>query len=359
MKRSTYLLGIILFLTNYSIASAQVKNWTHFGLRPLAMGNAYVAVADDFNAVFYNPAGLARLNDWYFELFNPGLTVSKGAIDFFSDVSENTSKESDLVDTIEESAGEAFTAKAMINSYFVKKNFGFAIGLDAGTTASIHRDLSTSLNASADAIIPLAMAMNFLDGKLSVGASLKARATAGVNDNFGIDVIGDIDEGTDAFKNYLKSGLGFGVDFGVLFSPFKYMSPTLGLSITDLGSTHFNAISSLKEYSGTAPIVLPSVNLGLSLKPVQVSYFYLRTSVDMHSINQPYSFSQKLNLGLEAGLGQILKAQLGMHNGYYTAGLQFDIMVIKLRAVTYAEEIGDYAGQQEDRRYALQVKILI
>ena len=32
--------------------------WTHFGPRPLAMGNAYTAVADDHNALFYNPAGL-------------------------------------------------------------------------------------------------------------------------------------------------------------------------------------------------------------------------------------------------------------------------------------------------------------
>ena len=51
-------------------------------MRPLGMGNAYVAIADDFNAVFYNPAGLARLNDWYLEIINPGVTISSGAIDF-------------------------------------------------------------------------------------------------------------------------------------------------------------------------------------------------------------------------------------------------------------------------------------
>ena len=31
------------------------------GIRPLGMGNAFVAVADDRNALHYNPAGLARI----------------------------------------------------------------------------------------------------------------------------------------------------------------------------------------------------------------------------------------------------------------------------------------------------------
>lgn len=34
------------------------------GVRPVAMGNSYVAVADDVNALFINSAGLMQLEDW-------------------------------------------------------------------------------------------------------------------------------------------------------------------------------------------------------------------------------------------------------------------------------------------------------
>ena len=67
------------------IAHAGELKWTHYGLRPLAMGNAYVAVADDYNALFYNPAGLARLDSWSLEVFNPRLGVSATTIKTIND----------------------------------------------------------------------------------------------------------------------------------------------------------------------------------------------------------------------------------------------------------------------------------
>ena len=56
-------------------------DWTHFGVRPLAMGNAYVAIADDYNALFYNPAGIARLKEWNGEFFNPAIAFSKNTVE--------------------------------------------------------------------------------------------------------------------------------------------------------------------------------------------------------------------------------------------------------------------------------------
>ena len=56
---NTFFFFGILISTESS--ALQENKWTHFGTRPLAMGNA-VAVSDDF-ALFYNPAGLARLKN--------------------------------------------------------------------------------------------------------------------------------------------------------------------------------------------------------------------------------------------------------------------------------------------------------
>lgn len=359
MKFISKIMGIVLSLLSTTQLFAKADDWTQYGLRPLGMGNAYVAVADDFNAVFYNPAGLARLNDWYLEIINPGVTFSSGALDFFNEIASNSEGEEGVVDIIEDHAGESFTLEALMSPYFVTKHFGLAIGVEAGFNTAIHRDVSVSFEGGAKVIMPISVAFNFFDSKLSVGASLKTVLIGGVDKEFSIDAIADIDDGVDALENYVKSGYGFGVDVGILFTPVKFMEPTLGVSITDFGGTAFQELQAVADAVGKAKPILPSVNVGLSLKPVKTSGFYLMTTMDMHSINQPFSFSQKFNLGAEAGLGQIFKAQLGLHDGYYTAGMQFDVSVIKLRVVTYADEVGDFSGQQEDRRYALQLKFLI
>ena len=38
-----------------------INNETGFGARAMAMGGAYTAVANDFSAIYWNPAGLASI----------------------------------------------------------------------------------------------------------------------------------------------------------------------------------------------------------------------------------------------------------------------------------------------------------
>jgi len=45
----------------------------------------------------------------------------------------------------------------------------------------------------------------------------------------------------------------------------------------------------------------------------------------------------------------------GLYQGYYTAGADLRLTIVKLMFTTYAEEVGAYAGQDEDRRYLLSV----
>jgi len=59
-------------------ANAQIRNQVFAGTRPRSMGDAFVAVADDGNAIYWNPAGLARMeriqaNFAYADLFGLGI----------------------------------------------------------------------------------------------------------------------------------------------------------------------------------------------------------------------------------------------------------------------------------------------
>jgi len=70
MNRLIKIILLILLMGATSV-SLVVNSWADFedlgvGARPIGMGNAYTALADDVNAVYYNPAGLAQLDECQF-----------------------------------------------------------------------------------------------------------------------------------------------------------------------------------------------------------------------------------------------------------------------------------------------------
>lgn len=350
-------------------AFAKEFKWTHYGVRPLAMGNAYVAVADDFNALFYNPAGLARLKDWKLEIINPTVSVSRNTLDLFKNSSKYTSSNTDeVLDALDEQTGKTNHAGFGLTPYYVRKGFGIGIGVDAGLTAAFHGDVSVDVDAGVEVIAPVAFATSFLEDRLSVGTAVKYISKSGVDRNFSIADIDAFKSNKDSaaggpkLEDYVQSGNAVGVDMGLLFTPIKTMEPTVGLSVMDVGGTSFKQTQTPLKSSSPPDTRQPSVNTGVSFKPIQTTSTYLMASVDAQAINQPIHFSRKFNVGLEWGLGQILKLDAGLHEGEATYGFQIDAWLLILRFASYTEQLGTYAGQDDilrDRRYVVQLKLLI
>jgi len=345
--------------------------WTHYGVRPLAMGNAYVAVADDYNALFYNPAGLARLESWHGELFNPQFGVSSSTINTFQDFSKLSSSQSSGVDATL-SAFESMTGKPQwinlgLTPHIVFPGFGIGVGLDIGGSMVIHRTISADLNAGASTVVPVAFAKNFFENRLSLGMSLKGVFKNGVEREFSLaDITAFSKKSSDssgkALKDYVVGGQGFGVDVGMLFTPISNGEPTLGVSVTDLGGTPYKASSSGGVQLGVPKPREPSLNTGISFKPIKTSSYYVLTTMDAHAVNQPIHFSKKLNFGTEWGFGSVLKLQAGLHQGSISGGFQLDAWLLVLRFATYAEQLGHVAGESTtaaDRRYIAQIKLLL
>ncbi|MEZ4749809.1 MAG: hypothetical protein R3B54_04040 [Bdellovibrionota bacterium] len=68
----SYLLILILFATS---AEARLRRNGFEGLRPLGMGNAFIALSDDQNMLWYNPAALARVRGVHSHLIDVTLGV--------------------------------------------------------------------------------------------------------------------------------------------------------------------------------------------------------------------------------------------------------------------------------------------
>jgi len=357
------------------IAEAGEQRWTHFGVRPMAMGNAYVAVADDYNALFYNPAGLARLPSWSGELINPKVAVSTNTIETAQSIQTllaGSSNDTDkMLDLLQKNTGKSNYFEIGLTPHLVFPGFGFGLGVDVGANLNIHRDIGIDVDAGPRVVLPVAYARSFFEERLSVGLAIKGVVEGGLNHEFTINDISAFTKSkTDTaatssgpkLDDFVQGGYGVGTDFGLLFTPVRTMQPTLGLSITDLGGTPFTKTNVSGQALAAPRTRLPSVNAGFSFRPLEGHGMYLLTAVDAHSINQPVHYSKKFNVGVEWGVGSILKIDTGLHQGQITGGFEFDILLLAIRFATYTEQLGTIAGQDAtlgDRRYALQLKLLI
>ncbi len=355
-------------------AHAKALHWTHYGPRPLGMGNAFVAVSDDYNALFYNPAGLARIPEWTGTFFEMGFEVSQSTWRLKNELQNfgqgSTGGNQEAIDFINRHIGENHHAAMFLTPHLIIPGFGIGAGLEFEMTAMFHRQISADLSFGPRLILPIAYAHSFWDDRLKIGGGLKFVARGGVDREFSIEEISAFSSSGDSqdpsepeIGDYVEGGSGFGADFGILFTPIKTMEPTLGLSIMDLGGTPYSTkLNVAGKALGTPDSRLPSVNTGVSIKPIQTEKTYLLLAADAHATNQPEHYSKKLNLGMEWGYSKILKLQTGLHQGEWTAGMQFDVRLLKLRIVSYKEQIGTLAGLDEnlgDRRLLIEFKFLI
>lgn len=361
---------VLFFLTLLTITtqafSRDQYDWTLFGVRPLGMGNAFVAVADDFNALYYNPAGLARLKDWKMELINPKFDISSNTYFLFKRTqSEGNMDLAEVLEKIDEEAGKPHHIGFGIRPYYVRPGWGFSIGSETFAsfiTSSNGPEIETM--AMTRFQVPFSHARNFLKDQLSVGLTVKLNAIAALDKDINIDTVGlliteDGEEKPD-LSDYLATGLGIGFDMGVLFTPSNTpLEPTFGLSITDFGGSKWRKIRADADKVKFLP---PAINTGMSIKPYRGENSYLLFAVDTHTINRDSHFSKKISFGLEWGYSDIIKFQTGFYHGQITGGMEFDVPFFTLRLATYGVDRSPIVGKEKnlvDRRVVVQIKLLI
>ena len=78
MKNRWYLPGLLVMLAFPCAAEASVPEIYGLGSRATALGGAFTAVADDFSAVYYNPAGLVMQRQPRYYYNNKGFRIEMG-----------------------------------------------------------------------------------------------------------------------------------------------------------------------------------------------------------------------------------------------------------------------------------------
>jgi len=355
----TVLVTVVFFmLTLVPLSSAAEYGRLHRGVRPLGMGGAFTAVADDENALFYNPAGLAEISTVQVGIVNPLVEASKNTVDFINDIQDaDLDDTGEVADLLRDYLGEHLHARAALYPHVGLNIAGYGVmvaGLaQVSLDAEVHNPTWPELQADfvRDLGVMGGVGARLPLSGLRVGAALKFIERESLNETYNA-----VDIASDDFDNQVEddyqSGSGVGLDLGAIYRlPFVHVVDLdVGLAVVNLP----------KMNMGDAKDIETEANLGLAAKK-GFAGFDLIGAVDFMDITHSQSADpdnmKRLHMGLELQLPAILAVRAGINQGYLTAGATLDFWVLRLDAATYAEEMGSHAGQKADRRYVGQISI--
>jgi hypothetical protein len=145
-------------MTSYANSLSTTIHHHYQAPRALGMGDAFVAVADDYSGLYYNPAGLARREDGQLNMsLNVGATPK--AKSFFDEISkvedkydstQETEKIQEYLEIIEKHYGDIYSVRLTPASMtWVRPNWGVSfIPADVSIEMAMHKQIGPTIQST-------------------------------------------------------------------------------------------------------------------------------------------------------------------------------------------------------------------
>jgi hypothetical protein len=320
------------------------------GARATAMGGAFVAVADDEEAIFMNPAGMAGTKKTQIQFANVDI---EGSTDIYTNLQKDANAFKKIsIDSVNVLMGQNIYGHAQITPSFLTHNFGMAalvddqIALRARNQALPQIELGYQFTngfqfAYGQSVLGKKQTLN--DLRLGIGGKIMWRR--GGYDVLSVPQLLNLNQNTlhDIAGSY---GQGYGVDLGMQYirTLNRFSTLQFGLAETDIGDTSFGSEADPQKNSlalGTAYIA----KLGLFRGTVALDFRHLTEDTD---------WKKKSHVGFELA-GPMLAIYGGLNQMYLTYGVSVDFWLMKFSVVSYAEETDSLVFQDPERRYLVHM----
>lgn len=316
----------------------------------LGRGDTGVAIADGHEAIFYNPAGLARGTGIYKEtvLISPSVQASTQTKDL---VKQTVVEKENSADALKGFAGK--------NVHFGINNFSgivfrrFAIGVLASADTNIMLSKQPDQNgldtlhadANVNRVATVSVAESFFGDSLSIGTTLKyiLRNEASLDISAAdAENIADKLDSDDAKQDRQ----GYAADLGFMLRP-KSWPLSLGLHVENVGTANLQAAEEGVEGKHLPQIV----TLGLAVEKMTKtsSFAFLFDFRDALGSVETNAY-KRMHLGAELRFGRFIGLSGGLNQGYPTVGFFTNIYVLRLDVGLMTEEVGSSAGLRPDQR---------
>lgn len=340
--------GLVSFARAYEIAD----QWS--SVRAEGMGGAYTAVVNDSDALFYNPAGLAGTTKFAWLIADPRVGVD--GIDNIKTMQSVISGGSDqLTQNLQQLYGKRLWLDAGSKSAILIP--GFAMGAFVNTQAGVYvtnpANTTMNLNYFFDYGFAAGGGFEMVPGFMKFGIAARRFNRTGTTMPIGAATLATMDSST--LEAEMKDrGTGYAADLGLNFTLPAPTEPTLSLVYRNAGTTTFTH----EEGNQAPPPIDPELIIGGAMK-IKGALVDIIPAVDYRYANRnDIQTLSKLHIGTEVAM-PFLSLRGGLNQGYYTAGVGFNLGLVHIDCATYGVELGAYPGQQEDRRYIAQFSFQI
>lgn len=354
------ILAILAFLSG--TAHAKLLRVPFEGVRPLGMGNAFIALADDANMLWYNPAGLAYVKGQHANLldlatgFESNDTFNRMKRALLDDEYRNLLRP----DTQYMSLG---TRPSFIMPYFGLGVFNNLVSFsDIRALASL--DASVDIYFRNDMGLLLAFAIPFTK-YFSAGLSAKLvhRISADVTMT-GHDLLEELQASQGDFLNSIYTniqeltgtGYALGANVGVLAElPLGPQFPRIRLAATieDVGVTTFRPFGTLPN----PPPIPPTYHAGLAVTYNLAKNLQWNFTFDVRDAFQPLHWTKMAHLGAELR-HKFFGVRAGFYQGYLAYGVSLEFAPhTKIHVASVSSELGTTFRERGLRWYVVQATL--
>ena len=363
MRAITTIVALALLLS--ASARADLINEPYAGVRPLAMGNAFIAVADDDNTPWYNPAGLVNIQGAHLTLLD--FTVgadSLGTLHSAYDAGYHQNFNGLLA------SGNPQYMRANFKMTYIQKYFSFTV-YDGVQTFSQFQNLTTigpnssvMINSANDLGAMAALGVPF-GNYISFGVSMRFLQRSSINADLSPQILINAMEAEQSVnplttaENLVTQGMGLGWGIAAtagLMGTIPF-SPTgkivLAATAENIGETTFRPFGG----SNVPPAIRPSYNTGFNLNYKLARYSEATFAVDYRDMTSSQPLWSQLHAGGEYKLGP-LALRMGLYQGHVSGGIGINAPPhTRINLTTYDVEMGSSIGAGPQRWYLLEVAI--
>jgi hypothetical protein len=319
------------------------------------MGDAFLAVADDRNTLYYNPAGLANLTKTRVSGIGVLGGIDNEFINVIEFIQDNEEQFADF-ETIDQEFYDSLApyddkwVAADANAYvdFTRPSMGMGVYTTGRVQFKIDRGVyepRVYADVFDDIVGVVGGSMNLGRFDLKVGAAAKAIWRRETSRALTAREVADFDP--NDFVDELESAeSGFGLDLGLSWAR-PSSSVALGAVLRD------------------APGLVGGESIGASLD-VGTAWWPLREragfldglvlAVDLKDTLDEASFGNKVHVGAELPL-PMLAIRGGFNQGYPTAGLSLATRVLSLEYAYFGRELGAFPGAEGQYMHALEARL--
>lgn len=367
-------IGILLtFVFGLSLRLSAGERYEFYnGIRALSMGGAAVATVNDETALLYNPAALGKLRNYFLTVADPEIELGADSSDVIGSSYTTFLDPQDTLDDCTANKGSRLHQRAQVFPSFVVTNFGFGVYGRVATDAEMNlAGTEFEYNYRNDYAFVTGFNFRLFDGIIKIGANARLvnRVDAHRTDIPVAATTLDFEYVMPDSTTLAKEGSGIATDGGIIITAPWVFLPSIAAVYRDMGTTSYNLNTGMFYNTTERPDRTPTtLDAGISISPILGNSVRMTISAEMVDVLDAVEpedeeasdeVMRRIHGGVEFNLGDIVFLRGGMHQGYWSAGIEIAVDNTQFQLGSYGEEIGDVVPfgstatytKVEDRRY--------